>query len=200
MRDPGAGSAPVSYQTVTLARGKHSSPERGVCVMELASMLAGEQFTDHPEAVCPVIGAFLRTYNDRVHDRWRQDLYPYAARVVGTRSTIAVECARAGCCREWARRVEVGDGEPEETSSQPRRPGWLQRWLRSCRRESGGRHAGLVFGRMKMGYGGVLEPNYERHSTALRLVDELIAVGGRDERQLDNRHAIAVRRQPAQTW
>ena len=33
-----------SHQTVRLARGKHSSPRDGVCVMELASMLAGEQF------------------------------------------------------------------------------------------------------------------------------------------------------------
>jgi hypothetical protein len=34
-------------------RGQHANPERGVCVMELASMLAGEPFTDHPRSVCP---------------------------------------------------------------------------------------------------------------------------------------------------
>ena len=28
--------------------------------MELASMLAGEQFTDHPACVCPVLGSLLR--------------------------------------------------------------------------------------------------------------------------------------------
>ena len=27
-------------------------------------MLAGEPFSDHPESVCPVIGSFLRAYND----------------------------------------------------------------------------------------------------------------------------------------
>ena len=95
MSDPGTNRAPVSYQTVKLSRGKHSSPQDGVCVMELASMLAGEEFTDHPQAVCPVIGAFLRAYNDRVDDRSRQDLYAYAAMVVGTRSTIDVERQRA---------------------------------------------------------------------------------------------------------
>jgi hypothetical protein len=65
----------VSYQTITLSKGKHASPEDGASVMELASMLAGEPFSDHPQAVCPVIGSFLRAYNDRIDDRRRQDLY-----------------------------------------------------------------------------------------------------------------------------
>jgi len=39
---------PVTHQTIRLSRGKHSSPEEGACVMELASMLAGEPFSDHP--------------------------------------------------------------------------------------------------------------------------------------------------------
>ena len=54
----------VSYQTIKLSTGRHSSPEVGACVMELASMLAGEPFTDQPESVCPVIASFLRAYND----------------------------------------------------------------------------------------------------------------------------------------
>ena len=78
--------SPVSYQTIKLSKGKHSSANDGACVMELASMLAGEPFTDHPAAVCPVIGSFMRAYNDSIDDRRRQDLYAYAARVVGSRS------------------------------------------------------------------------------------------------------------------
>ena len=31
-------------------------------------MLAGDPFSDHPPSVCPVIGSFLRAYNDRVND------------------------------------------------------------------------------------------------------------------------------------
>ena len=50
----------VSYKTIKLSTGKHASPEDGACVMELASMLAGESFTDHPASVCPVIGSLLR--------------------------------------------------------------------------------------------------------------------------------------------
>src|SRR5437764_4983871 len=76
---------PASHQTIRLGRGKHASPDEGACVMELASMLAGEPFSDHPESVCPVISTFLRSYNDAVDDRRRQDLYAYAARAVGSR-------------------------------------------------------------------------------------------------------------------
>ena len=65
----------VSHQTVRLSPGRHGRPEDGVCVMELASMLAGERFSDRPRSVCPVIAAFLRSYNDQVDDRRRQDLY-----------------------------------------------------------------------------------------------------------------------------
>jgi hypothetical protein len=50
----------VSHQTVKLSRGRHVSPASGMCVMELASVLAGERFSDHPQAVCPVIGALMR--------------------------------------------------------------------------------------------------------------------------------------------
>jgi hypothetical protein len=55
-----------NYKTVRLAKGKHRSAQHGVCVMELASMIAGGPFTDHPASVSPVIGAFLRVYNDSV--------------------------------------------------------------------------------------------------------------------------------------
>jgi hypothetical protein len=78
MREP-------THQTVKLGRGKHASPIEGACVMELASMLAGEDFDDHPSSACPVIGMVLRAYNDGVDDARRQDLYRWAAEVVGTR-------------------------------------------------------------------------------------------------------------------
>ncbi len=62
-------------------------------------MLAGEPFTDHPTAVCPVIAALLRSYNDRVDDSRRQDLYPYAARIVGTRGSAHLERMRINYLR-----------------------------------------------------------------------------------------------------
>lgn len=65
-------------------------------------MLAGEQFTDHPACVCPVIGSFLRAYNDSVDDQRRQDLYAYAARVVGSRASTRVQRARADRLAQWS--------------------------------------------------------------------------------------------------
>jgi hypothetical protein len=95
----------VSHQTARLSYGRHATPEDGVCVMELASMLAGEPFTDHPRSVCPVIAAFLRTYNDTVSDRRRQDLYRFAAAAVGTRASRPAARRRASAClraaSEW---------------------------------------------------------------------------------------------------
>lgn len=77
-------SAVVSHQTVRLARGRHRRPEQGVCVMELASMLAGERFSDHPRSVCRVLAELLRACNDRLDEDSRQALYRYAADAVGT--------------------------------------------------------------------------------------------------------------------
>jgi hypothetical protein len=94
--------SPVNYQTIKLGKGKHSSPEEGACVMELASMLAGEPFTDHPASVCPVIGSFLRSYNDSVDDGRRQALYEYASRVVGSRGSRRAQQERADRLAEWA--------------------------------------------------------------------------------------------------
>lgn len=97
--------APPTYQTIKLSKGKHSSPDDGACVMELASMLGGEAFTDHPRSACPVIGAFLRAYNDAVDDTRRQDLYAYAAKVVGSRANNEVELLRRRRLAAW--RLEV---------------------------------------------------------------------------------------------
>ena len=91
-----------SHQTVRLGRGKHSSPAQGVCVMELASMLAGEPFTDRPACADPVIGGLLRAYNDTVDHARRQDLYAVASTVVGTAAGEELERARAARCVAFA--------------------------------------------------------------------------------------------------
>jgi hypothetical protein len=91
----------ASHQTIRLIRGRHTSPERGACVMEVASMLADEPFSDEPRCVCPVIAEFLRTYNDQVDDDRRQDLWAYAALVVDTKEDARVERQRANACLEW---------------------------------------------------------------------------------------------------
>jgi hypothetical protein len=70
--------------------------------MELASMLAGEPFSDHPASVCPVIGSFLRAYNDSIDDGRRQDLYAYASKVVGSYTSPAAQQARVRRLTAWS--------------------------------------------------------------------------------------------------
>ena len=70
--------------------------------MELASMLAGERFSDHPQAVCPVLAGFLRSYNDLMPEEQVGELYPYAALVVGTASSASVRRQRARRLLTWA--------------------------------------------------------------------------------------------------
>ena len=152
----------VSYQTIKLSTGRHSSPEVGACVMELASMLAGEPFTDQPESVCPVIASFLRAYNDLVDDSRRQDLYAYASKVVGSTRSAAVQRARADRLAAWALEMR-----------QRRWTRWfLPRWLRGIgvEREPPIDVLGLHAARS------VSRPTDERHAAALALIDELLAL------------------------
>ena len=115
----------VSHQTISLGRGKHTSPEHGACVMELASMLAGEPFSDHPRTVSPAIGSFLRNFNDLLDDERRQDLYAYATKCVGTASTPETELARAEHLIRWGDARWAPPRTPVDRRSLPpsRRPG-----------------------------------------------------------------------------
>jgi hypothetical protein len=73
-----------SFQTVRLAPGRHAAPEQGVCTVELASMLAGDRFSDQPRSACVAIAAFVRGYNDAIDEARRQDLYAIASLLVGS--------------------------------------------------------------------------------------------------------------------
>jgi hypothetical protein len=87
---------------IRLAPGSHSSPREGVCVVELASMLGGEEFSDRPDCVCPVIAGFMRSFNDRASHAERQRLVPYAARAVGSRGDRRLTQERRDVCLVWA--------------------------------------------------------------------------------------------------
>jgi len=93
---------PGAEHDVRLSPGRHDSPRDGACVIELASLLAGEEFSDRPRCVCPVIGAFLRAWNDRAAYADRQRLRPYAQRVIGSRAPAVVTRQRRDICLEWA--------------------------------------------------------------------------------------------------
>ena len=155
-----------SHQTVTIRRGKHASPDRGACVVELASMLAGERFSDHPPTVCPVIAGFLRGYNDLMPEQDLPELYPIAARVVGTAGPKWVRRERARRLIEWSREP---DGRARRRRFYLRFETWDLIALPAVK-------AALR-----------LDPERRRVEVA-RLIDELVAIG---ERRRDDR-ALAV--------
>jgi hypothetical protein len=159
--------SPVSYQTIKLSKGKHASPEDGACVMELASMLAGEPFTDHPASVCPVIGSFLRSYNDSIDEQRRQSLYEYASKVVGTRAGQRVQEARAERLTRWSDEV-----------LRSRRTWFLRSPLRALTRL----HKPPIDAIGPYAVHAIRKHTDESHAAVLGLIDELVAIGHRDER------------------
>lgn len=171
-------AADANHQTVRLSKGKHASPGEGACVMELASLLAGESFSDRPASVCPVIAGFMRAYNDRVDDERRQDLYRYAAEVVGTRSGPDVEHTRERRCLEWAEGMR---------RQRPRPLRWIARGAPgSVDRRLGLDAAGTYAARSIRRHGD------RTHVAALALMDELIAMGRRDAVRLTASEAAVV--------
>jgi hypothetical protein len=158
----------TNHQTIRLSKGKHASPSEGACVMELASMLAGEPFSDRPASVCPVIAGFMRAYNDRIDDERRQDLYRFAAEAVGTRAAAHVEHARERRCLDWAE---------EMRRQRPRPLRWVVRGgASSVDRRLGLDAAGTYAARAIRRHGD------RTHAAAIALVEELIAMGRQAER------------------
>jgi hypothetical protein len=96
------GGPRVDPDSLRLDPGSHASPRDGVCLLELASMIAEEPFSDRPRCVCVVISAFLRSWNDRSSHAQRQRLRPYARRVVGSRARRSVTRRRRDICLTWA--------------------------------------------------------------------------------------------------
>lgn len=90
----------IDLDKVTLESGSHS-PDGKFCVMELSSFIAGEPWSDNPECVSPVLGAFLRAWNDGLDARTRQKLKPYATKVIGTAGDHKADERRAWMATDW---------------------------------------------------------------------------------------------------
>jgi hypothetical protein len=151
----------ISHQTIKLSKGKHTSPEHGACVLELASMLAGERFSDHPRSVSRTIGAFLRGYNDLLDDRRRQDLYGYAAQCVGTAQGDAIEQARIEHLLTWAGRLWARGG----------RQSWWSRLRGPTRRQGTDPESVANYALRALHRVGC------PHASVLAMLDDLIALG-----------------------
>ncbi len=69
-----------------LARGKHRTPRRGACFMELASYLAGERWSDRPACTHPLLAHLARLVNDLTSDAARPRLAVLVPAVIGLTS------------------------------------------------------------------------------------------------------------------
>jgi hypothetical protein len=127
--------------------------------MELASMLAGERFSDHPVSVCPIVGAILRAYNDDIDEHRRGDLYRYAAESVGTRGSYELQRRRARAAIGWARRLYAGRGWMRRRPHPPHPDHGPDEIAFYVVRALGRRHTDAS------------------HAAVLRLLDELLVMG-----------------------
>jgi hypothetical protein len=91
-------SADVPDLVPVLSRGKHRSPRRGACFMEMASYLAGERWSDHPRCTHPLVGVVARLVNDHTTDRNRQRLSELIPAVIGLTTTDPRADARIALC------------------------------------------------------------------------------------------------------
>jgi len=125
-----------------LSRGKHRSPRRGACFMEMASYLAGERWSDHPACTHPLLAATARQVNDRISDAGRSRLVSLIPSVIGLTGDdirididIALHCAITALpvvAAERQRGLAVAvlsanrltnqlDGRPEHVLAEPSR-------------------------------------------------------------------------------
>ena len=75
-----------------LSRGKHRRLRQGACVMEYASYLAGEKWSDHPACTHPLLAELARQVNDFISDEARQALVELVPDVIGlTGSDLRVD-------------------------------------------------------------------------------------------------------------
>nr|MBA2767588.1 hypothetical protein [Sporichthyaceae bacterium] len=69
-----SGSSSTPELLPILSRGKHRSSRKGACFMEMASVLAGERWSDHPRCTHPLLAELARLVNDSTSDAQRHRL------------------------------------------------------------------------------------------------------------------------------
>ena len=87
---------------LALKSGGHKGINDGLCVMEAVAYVAREPWSDHPQCACPVIAAFMRSWNDGMRsDEERELLKPLIPLLVDSKSTPEIENKRAWMACDW---------------------------------------------------------------------------------------------------
>ncbi len=97
----------LDLESLALSAGPHAEDSGEFCVMEAAAHTAGEDWSDRPSSVSPLVGEILRSLNDAMCDGDRQTLKQVIHILPGSRGDGALEAARAWMamdwhCRRWA--------------------------------------------------------------------------------------------------
>lgn len=135
-----------------LAAGAHEGPERGGCFTEIASLLAGEPWSDRPRAIDPTLALIARLVNDAVSTPARAQLAGLIPAALGTntgqaRLPIALARVTADVARAYGvvapalmapPPVSGAVGPPDRTG------GWRARTRRRQRLRRGRRQARTV--------------------------------------------------------
>jgi len=95
----------------SLKHGKHNANTEGnACVMEAVAYVAGRPWSDTPPCVSPVLGAFMRSWNDALPtdaDRNRL-LRPFIPKLINTGAADkAIEERRSYLALDWLVRVST---------------------------------------------------------------------------------------------
>jgi len=93
----------IDLDALVLAKGSHDDREQGVCLMEAVAWFAGQEHTDHPPCVSPVLAAFGRSWNDALPDDQRHILKPFIPLLPGTAGD-GHELARSYLAVDWLAR------------------------------------------------------------------------------------------------
>ncbi|EEE15149.1 hypothetical protein [Burkholderia multivorans] len=89
-------------ETLTIHHGGHESPDEGHCLLEVVSMFAGEQFSDSPKCVDPILAQFGRSWNDGMRsDEERAQLKIYITRLPGTNKGPELSQKRGWMAMDW---------------------------------------------------------------------------------------------------
>jgi hypothetical protein len=96
-------------RVTALKRGNHKpNDDANFCVMEAVAYVAGEPWSDHPQCTCPVITAFMVSWNDNLDDADRTRLLaPLIPHLIGTRGSKALQNRRATMATDWYIRVQT---------------------------------------------------------------------------------------------
>jgi hypothetical protein len=105
-----AALPPVTHGLPILARGHHTHPDEGACLLEYTSVLAGGSFSDHPRCTAPVLATLGRLVNDAMSEDKRQELTRLAPDLAARPQVTAGATASlvAGVLSDVAAAVDAG--------------------------------------------------------------------------------------------